>query len=191
MCCMYMLCNGLWIKNTTGICNILHAFSLFSHHSHKAETAWSDWSSLNYPHKRRMGGGGNGFHLKFKWNRKSCSECKKKKKRKTSFLPHTDYHNSLRLCVCIQSSASVQGYLCSIIDADHWEGVSEKLFLIWLPSPMNFSCPSKLSLPLHLWLATQTITSTTASEEKDSNIAQGNAPQRKMLWNHHTLYFRG
>uniref|UniRef100_A0A131YEE9 Uncharacterized protein n=1 Tax=Rhipicephalus appendiculatus TaxID=34631 RepID=A0A131YEE9_RHIAP len=29
-------------------------------------------------------------------------------------------------------------------------------FLIWLPSPKNFSCPSKLSLPLHLWLATQT-----------------------------------
>lgn len=114
-----------------------------------------------------MGGEGNGFYLKFKRNKVSRFSTRKKK---SSFLPHTDYHNSLRLCVCIQSSASAQGYLCSIIDAHHREGGSGmKLFfflLIWLPSPMNFSCPSKLSLPLHLWLATQTITSTTASEGK-------------------------
>lgn len=73
-----------------------------------------------------MGGEGNGFYLKFKLNKVSRFSTRKKKK--SSFLPHTDYHNSLRLCVCIQSSASAQGYLCSIIDAHHREGVRNETF---------------------------------------------------------------
>lgn len=55
-------------------------------------------------------------------------------------------------------------------------------FLIWLPSPKNFSCPSKLSLPLHLWLATQTNEHYSEREEKTAaTLLEVMFPRRKML----------
>lgn len=153
----------MWIKRQLEASATFCMLSVYSLTTHTKSRNGLEW--LNYHRKRRMGGEGNGFYSKFKWQVSHFGT-----RKKNAAFWHTLIITTACVCVCIQSSASAQGYLCSIIVAHHWEGGSGMklfFFFFWSGFHLPRTSHAQANFPFHyIFGLPHRLTSTTASERK-------------------------